>query len=307
MNKELQLAQIVDSHDFDGVIDEVLGTLALHYAGEATERVRIAYWRTRDLFEGRFPGYRACSTEYHDLRHTLDVLLASVRLMDGYAVEKTALPQAVAVSLILAALFHDSGYIQQEWDDEGTGAKYTLGHEERGVEFTDQNAAAIGIEDQERPLVATLIRATALRQAFAELPFDDEEQRVAGAMLGSADLLGQMADRQYLEKLLFLYREFREAGIPGYQTEFDILRSTRQFYSSIKERLEGPFGSVFRFARSHFRARHGVDADLYMIAIDRQMDYLDRIMEDDTTNFRHKLKRMSPEELARVGAGMSGG
>jgi hypothetical protein len=204
---------------------------------------------------------------------------------------------------MLAALFHDSGYIQQNWDDEGTGAKYTVGHEERGVDFTANNAEAIGIDPQEQPLIATLIRATSLRQDFNELPFQDEDERVAGAMLGSADLMGQMADRQYLEKLLFLYREFREAGIPGYQTEFDILRTTRQFYAAIKERLAGPYDSVFRYAQSHFRARHGVDANLYTIAIDRQMAYLDRIMEDDTTNFRRKLKRMSPEELSRVGAG----
>ena len=31
-------------------------------------------------------------------------------------------------------------------------------------------------------------------------------------MLGTADLIGQMADRYYLEKLLLLYEEFSEAG-----------------------------------------------------------------------------------------------
>ena len=31
-----------------------------------------------------------------------------------------------------------------------------------------------------------------------------------------ADLVGQMSDRAYLEKLLFLYYEFKEAGFPGY-------------------------------------------------------------------------------------------
>ena len=39
------------------------------------------------IVKAKYPGYRACDTEYHNLQHTLDVTLAMARLMDGYEVE----------------------------------------------------------------------------------------------------------------------------------------------------------------------------------------------------------------------------
>lgn len=122
-------------------------------------------------------------------------------------------------------------------------------------------------------------------------------------MLGSADILGQMSDRAYLEKLLFLYHEFREAGIPGYETEFDILRKTREFYAAVKGRLRDTYLHMFELATHHFRERCEVNKNLYIVAVDRQMAYLDKIVDDETTNFRHKLKRGDQAKLhgRRVG------
>jgi hypothetical protein len=45
-----------------------------------------------------------------------------------------------------------------------------------------------------------------------------------------------------------------------------------------------------------------VDANLYMIAISRQLRYLRKIIRDESTNFRAKLKRGDPqrrEQLSR--------
>ncbi len=44
------------------------------------------------LFQGRFPGYKACDTPYHNLRHTTDVFLGMARLVHGVRrVSRTAL------------------------------------------------------------------------------------------------------------------------------------------------------------------------------------------------------------------------
>jgi len=104
-----------------------------------------------------------------------------------------------------------------------------------------------------------------------------------------------MADRAYLEKLLFLYYEFKEAGFAGYDTEFDILRKTMGFYSLTMDRLDGEFHGVRGLVRAHFAERWGTDADLYDEAMGRQMAYLQTILDDATTNFRKKLKRMDLE------------
>ena len=89
-----------------------------------------------------------------------------------------------------------------------------------------------------------MILATDLARPLESLVFEDEGERRGALALAAADLLGQMADRVYLEKLLFLYYEFREAGIVGYDSAFDILKKTAGFYESTKARLDGPLGSV---------------------------------------------------------------
>ena len=38
------------------------------------------------LFEGRMPGYEGCDTVYHDIQHTLDMTLATARLLAGYEI-----------------------------------------------------------------------------------------------------------------------------------------------------------------------------------------------------------------------------
>ena len=287
----------MDSHDFAAVLAETLRIYALHSPSAGCQKLRDRQALIESLYAGRFPGYRRCLVEYHDLRHTMDVLLASARLLDGYNLEGTPLPPGLACDLLAAALLHDTGYVQEEWDTAGTGAKYTRNHEQRSVEFARRNAAAFGVQERSLGGIARMIQATDLKLDFAAIPYTSDDERAAGAILASADLLGQMADRDYLEKLLFLYYEFREAGIPGNDTEFDILRKTRGFYESTRKRLEVTLSGMHRLARLHFHERYGVDSNLYLVAIERQMAYLDAIIADSTTNFRHKLHRGDQKRL----------
>jgi hypothetical protein len=301
--KDVQLAQLVDTRDPEKVIEEVLRIFYYHYSEDSALRVRLAFSQVRSLFAGEFPGYRECLAEYHDFSHTMNVLLTTCRLLDGYNIERVFLPEELAVQLLQSALLHDTGYIQEEWDTEGTGAKYSRLHEQRSIEFLTRHYALFEIEQAETQAIVRLIQSTDLKTAFAGIDFPSEEEQDAGAILGSADILGQMADRAYLEKLLFLYHEFREAGIPGYNTEFDILKKTREFYQTIKGRLRDTYLHMFELAHHHFRERYEINQNLYIVAIDRQMAYLDRIIADQTTNFRHKLKRGDQARLHQRRAG----
>ncbi len=295
-----QLSRFVDIGRPAQVYEEVRELWQHHYGEESTGRLELAFNLTCDLFEGRYPGYRASTAHYHDLRHTVSVLLAAARLLDGYDLG-TPMPEKTARNLLTASLLHDSGYIQEEGDTDGTGAKYTRGHEERGVALAGREAERFELAPADVETIARLIRATDLRADFRSLSFDGAQERDAAAVLGTADLLGQMSDREYLERLLFLYYEFREAGVPGYDTEFDILRKTHQFYRTTLARLEKEYRGVYRLAEAHFRERHGIEDNLYMVAIDRQMEYLQLIIDDDTTNFRHKLKRGDQRRLHSSG------
>ena len=289
--RDVQLADVLDTRDPEKVIEEVLRIFYYHYSEDSALRIRLAFSQVRSLFAGEFPGYRECLAEYHDFNHTMSVVLASARLMDGYNIERAFLPEEMAVQLLLAALLHDTGYIQEDWDTEGTGAKYSRQHEQRSIEFFTRHAEVFEVEQPEIEPIVRLIESTDLKTDFARIHFPSEEEQDAGAILGSADILGQMSDRAYLEKLLFLYHEFREAGIPGYETEFDILKKTRDFYEAVKGRLRDTYLHVFELAHHHFRERYEVNRNLYIVAVDRQMAYLDKIIGDQSTNFRHKLKR----------------
>lgn len=299
-DKEIQLARIVDSHDYARAFTEVSRIYSLNYPGEPSEELKRAYEQTRRLFEGEFSGYRACNSEYHDLRHTLDVVLATARLADGYNLRRPPLPEVLVLDLLRASFLHDTGYIQEQWDTEGTGAKYARQHEQRSIEFLKRHHAAFAIPAAELDCIIRLIQSTDLKMAFSEIPFASPQEQSAGAILGTADLIGQMGDREYLEKLLFLYYEFKEAGIPGFETEFDVLRKTGDFFGATKQRMKDSYLGMYNLARAHFKARYNADCNLYLLAINRQMNYLRKIIQDESTNFRHKLKRGDQKRLQQL-------
>jgi hypothetical protein len=291
-NKEpVQLSRLLKSTEPQQVISEVKKIFKYYYPGHLFSKILNSFKNIVNLFDGEFPGYQGCSTEYHNLGHTLETLLAAVRLADGYNLSGGNMKDGIMVDLILASLFHDTGYILEYGDNSGTGAKYTKNHIERSVNFVHNNRSILQLDAGEVAVISRMISCTGVHLHWKEIPFQSRDEEIAGAILGTADLLGQMADRFYLEKLHYLYMEFREGGIPGYETEFDIIQKTAYFYKNTIDRFSSELMNVYEYARVHFRARFGIDQNLYMEAITRQIKYLKNIIEDSSTNFRKKLKR----------------
>jgi hypothetical protein len=79
--------------------------------------------------------------------------------------------------------------------------------------------------------------------------------------------------------------------VKGYDSEFSLLRKTLYFYDSTKTRLARELKNVARYTRFHFRRRYRIDADLYTVAIERQIAYLTEILRFETPSYRDKLKR----------------
>lgn len=293
--EHMQISKLVDHADPRAILAETKNIFLETYNEKAFSRIEEAFENILLLFKGNYKDFMACNTQYHDLTHTLDAFLACARLMDGRNLSGDPFSEQLATELLLATLLHDTGYIQKNTDMTGTGAKYTSNHVERSIEFVQNNMADFGITPSEFDAVATLIACTGLRNKWEDFNFANQDQMIAGTILATADLLGQMSDRAYLEKLLFLYYEFREAGIEGYNTEFDILRKTLDFYEMTQTRLEITLKGSYLYAAVHFAVRKGINFNLYMEAIEHHMDYLKRILSDETTNFRHKLKRLDIE------------
>ena len=286
-----QLYDLIPMDSPKAALEEVRYILSLIAPDVDTYAVVSAYHSTWDLFLGKYPGYRGCNTEYHDFGHTTQVFLAMARLIHGAVVcGERFKPHHITLGL-MAALFHDSGYIQEIDDTTGTGAKHTATHVERSMDLFERYGKRIGLEEVSIFGVQSIILCTNLSVDIDTIEFPSENISLLGKILGAADVLAQMADRTYLEKLLFLYHEIKESGIGGYSGEVDLLEKTIGFYDFIAMRLQSSLDGVDRFMTSHFASRWGIEKDLYGSAIEKQKRYLRKILAKTDTDPRDLLKR----------------
>jgi hypothetical protein len=245
----------------------------------------------RALFDGHYAGYQKCKVLYHDLKHTTDTLLAVARLVHGAVLNGESLSRDNVNLCLVSTMMHDTGYIQKEDDTFGTGAKYIQMHIEKSVEFMLDYFTANGFSLIDFEKCKSMLQCTGLNTKINQIKFTDEEVKVLGEILGTADLLGQMADREYLEKLLFLFREFKEGKSGEYADELDLLKKTIGFYEFTKERLLKELGGMDRYLVSHFKERWDINKDIYVVSIEKNMKYLNHILLHHENEYRSCLKR----------------
>lgn len=283
---------LVDTSNFNEVertVSELLQYLQLKH--ELADKFKTLLCDIRDLYEGRFPGYRACDTEYHDFRHIMDVLIASLRLTDAVKLSDEFISDNGVFVLGAAALFHDTGYIPEITDPVECGAEYTACHVERSIEFVKKYLRSKGYSKLIATQISQVILSTELKVDLQRVDFVNEETRRLALILGAGDLLGQMADRIYLEKLLFLYREFKAGKIPGFDSEEQMLRKTVDFYKTMEQRLEKDLEGIDRLMIIHFRERHNINSNLYHTGMLHNINYLNYILENHSGAHRDYLRR----------------
>ncbi|NDV20503.1 hypothetical protein GO013_13890 [Pseudodesulfovibrio sp. JC047] len=286
-----KLYDFVDPADGECVRRETEDIFRVFFADYDGSIFKKAFEDVEQLFFGLYPGYRASNTKYHDFEHTCAVVLATARLIGGALVEGHQFAEKACLKGLLAALYHDVGLIQTEDDMTGTGAKYTIGHEERSIMFMRTNLAGV-LSQADMDDIADCIRCTVLSMSPARISFSSDSMRTMGYFLGSADLLAQVADRYYLEKLVLLFEEFQEAKIPGYDSAMDLFSKTNTFYESVvRVRLDTEFNQVDRFMSLYFRKWREIDRDLYAEAIDRNLTYLKKILAGGVKNVEEVLAR----------------
>ena len=280
MTKEsVKLYDLVNLANPQDVLNELKYIIALTVTDFDYALFEQIYDDAETLFRGEYPGYRASNTKYHDLEHTHSVVLASVRLMHGASVEGYSFSAKNILIGLLGALFHDIGFIQADSDLTGSGAKYTVGHEERSIEFMKHYLSQKSFSSKDITDCSHTIMCTILALAINDVPFGSDDIKMLGQILGSADLLAQMADREYLEKLFMLYREFEEAGMPGYGSELELLKKTETFYKyTALQRLSEDCGGVSSYMGSHFKERWDLDQDLYQNSIIGNVEYLKTVV-----------------------------
>lgn len=283
-------------------VREAVRKLITHaYPEMAFDKLWLAFYDFDRLYSGRLPGYLGCDTTYHDIQHSLDMTLAMARLLVGY--EKSAAPELKlgperAQLGLITSLFHDAGYIRHiERDREyRNGAEFTLYHVSRSADFLRRYLPRLGLED-DVPVASQIVHFTGYEIDLDHIELDDPRDSFCGHLLGTADLIAQMADRCYLEKCRDrLYSEFVIGGVaigkagPGqfmvnYESGEDLLRKTPDFVAkSSQQRLDKAFGRAFRYIELLYDGRNP-----YMEAIAQNLAHLDTVLaKNDFTLLRRE-------------------
>ena len=271
----VKLYDLIDAQDQQAILTEILHILSMLAVDDSRRQRFISVYKDIVLlFNGDYPGYRASNTRYHNLEHTTMVALGTARLIHGCTGKMDFAPDSILTGL-LAALYHDVGLIQTTADRSGTGAKYTIGHENRSVTFMRHNMGRKFFPAWQMDDCEAMIQCTNIHTSPSRIAFRNDEIHYMGMIVGSADLLSQIADRKYLEKLTLLFKEFEEAGIPGFHSEAELVEKTEDFYDNIaRSRLINTLGNVSANMQYHFRSRWQIDRDLYAEAIENNIGYL---------------------------------
>jgi hypothetical protein len=255
---------LVDTKDPKAVEGEVQSAYqAMFPQGDSSFVPRALGWVT-EAFAGNYKDYLPCDARYHDLEHTMQGTLCMARLLHGRwkADVKPAITQRPFELGLLAMLFHDTGYLKKRDDPGGTGAKYTLTHVTRSVQFAEQFLEEKGFGVDEILAVQHMIRCTGVNVNLTRIPFQSEFEKIVGFALGTSDLLGQMAASDYVEKLPVLYAEFEEsaryyegkmAGVSTFTSAEELISKTPHFWTNyVMPKINNDFWGLHRFLNNPY-------------------------------------------------------
>ena len=250
------------------------------------------------LYRGEYPGFRECDTDYHDVQHVLDVTLGMARLLDGCvrATSTDIIDERLFRFGIVLALYHDCGYIRHRKDTRhANGAEYTSIHVSRGARFLEEYLPRIGMADLAQAAART-IHFTGYEIPVDQIQVPGPEFRLIGNLLGSADILAQMADRCYLEKCYDrLYPEFVRGGIARkrhkdgseeiiFSSAADLIFKTPRFYAGATKRLNQDLGGCYNYVEKHFGGQN-----LYFDELEKNISHAKAIaVEGDISLLRRR-------------------
>ena len=273
-----KMFRLVNTKDTSAVQAEVQSAYLEMFPNASVSFVPKIFSWASICFSGRYGEFARIDARYHDFEHTLQVTLCFARLLHGYVAQaQTPILTRRAFELgLVAILFHDTGYLKSRTDTSGTGAKYTLVHVTRSIEFAERFLGEKGFPPGEIRAVQNMIGCTGVNADVSKIPFQDELERIVGYALGTADLLGQMAANDYIDKLDILFSEFAESATYNqkqnfFSSEEDLKRKTPAFWDHyVLPHIENEFKGLYRFL-----GRPGPDGvNWYLLQIDRNLDRL---------------------------------
>jgi hypothetical protein len=304
---EFDVTNSVDTTSPASVSETVRNIYQDLYQKDAPQNLGQAFSDLDLLYQGKYPGFHECETDYHDLQHVLDVALAMARLLHGCVRSSgtDTIDERLFRFGIVTALFHDCGYIRHRKDTKHVnGAEYTRIHVSRGARFLEEYMPLIGMGEL-ADAAARTIHFTGYEVAVDQIRVPGPEFRLIGNLLGSADILAQMADRCYLEKCYDrLYPEFVLGGIARsrrpdgseeimFASAADLIFKTPAFYHGASRRLRHDLGGCYVYIEDHFGGQN-----LYFDELEKNISHARAIAAEGDISM---LRRRPPAPAEKEG------
>lgn len=203
--------------------------------------LRAMYERTYGTLEPSYPGIisfvarlaleniATSDAAYHDVNHTIMVTLVGQEILRGRHVRVGGVSPREWLHFIVSLLCHDIGYVRGicRGDTDGhyvinvEGDRVNIPDGATDAALTPYHVARSKLFVRERfGKVALVVINTADIEANIEhtrFPVPENEEHTSiddfPGLLRAADLIGQLADINYLRKTAALFNEFRETGM----------------------------------------------------------------------------------------------
>jgi hypothetical protein len=203
--------------------------------------LRTMYDRTYGTLEPSYPGIigfvarlaleniATSDAAYHDVNHTILVTLVGQEILRGRHISVGGITPREWLHFVVSLLCHDIGYVRGicRGDGDGyyvtnvAGDKVSVAEGATDAAMTPYHVARSKLFVRERfgkaALVHIDIGEIEANIEHTRFPVPEEEQHEPTddfpALLRAADLIGQLADINYLRKTAALFNEFRETGM----------------------------------------------------------------------------------------------
>ena len=186
---------------------------------------------------------------YHDMDHTIMVTLVGQEILRGKHISEGGVTPREWLHFIISLLCHDIGYVRGVCRGDGNGryvcdakgdvvtlpdgstdASLTPYHVTRSKLFVRERFGKIALTHVDTMEVEANIEHT-------RFPVPEDEQHSSTAdypgLVRAADLIGQLADVNYLRKIPALFAEFRETGVNekrGFRNPEDLRNAYPSFF-----------------------------------------------------------------------------
>ncbi len=186
---------------------------------------------------------------YHNVEHTIFVTLVGQEILRGKHIREGGVSSEDWLHFIISLMCHDIGYVKGVCRQDrvafrtyatgkdgttvtlplgATDASLTLYHVDRGKLFVEERFGGHKLIDAET------IKANIELTRFP-VPLDSDHQDTSNypGLVRAADLIGQLSDPRYLQKIPALFYEFEETGVNkqlGYRHPEDLRLNYPKFY-----------------------------------------------------------------------------